>query len=902
MHFKFTLFLAIGVLVITFSGCNSFQRLPSQPTSQPTTLPATPIVTDTVTPVSATAAPVPSIAGLHMLDANNGWGWTITQRLLRTSDGGLTWMDRTPGKGGSVDEAFFSDNQTGWMPIFLPDTHLTGLFHTTDGGQTWSQLSYEPVNGVRGLVRLKFRDATHGWAIEENLFMSREAYYHLSETQDGGVTWKPIAVNPPKPELGLAPGMIHLCEHCNDRFYYDPSRMIIVYGDMELMQPGGSVRMQVSFDLGKNWQTQNLPLPKESADAAVAPYEPIFFDDKNGLLPVDLVKKIKGGEYVYQRLVFYATQDGGSSWSLRSGVIDHLDSPDVSLNMVSPQDVYAYCGHELCASHDGTRTWQVVASNLDFTMTYTGVTKRTLQFLSFLNDRTGWVSVRENEVTTLYKTADGGKTWNKITPSIIVSTPVTINIDTSIPTPTLIPSATLQITTLLSTPMSADISLPLNHSGPWLAYQASRDGFEDQVGEAVVVNPDGSGRRKLADNVWSLMASPTSPYMAVLIQPPEFQGVVTGANTLEIIRLPEMSQITIPLLSSPTIKTFDYRLLKSPQIQDSESAVRVIAWAVSHEKPTWSPDGRYLAFTAAIDGPTADLYVYDTQHGQIRRLTDGPEMATQPEWSPDSQWIVHRGINGYGASCTETGVWAAAVDGSQVKWLNPGECFKITQWIGPHTFETFQPPPGGAVGPNYMGAVKRVDITAGTATFLYMQPLNPKPPATLNCLSKTPAIPPDIQPNSARVESPDGKWFVVVNAALRLFTSEGKLVAEFKELNQFNGWQPDSSALVFTTLGNLPGHRSIHYFQPADRFLKTFDDSLPAAGGFVDQVIWSSAPSSFFLMAAKTPALFYINPLQDQFLQVEASLGKPYGQDFVWAGSKIGESGLNGWSCYQDNP
>ena len=450
MGFKLKHFLAIGVLFFVLSGCASpgqptvkpTLQSTAQPSAPPSTLIPAPAATETITPNPATTAPAPAITSLHMLDANNGWGWTDTQRLLRTSDGGLTWMDRTPGKGGSGEEAFFSDMQTGWIPIFFPDTHLTGLFHTTDGGQTWSQISYDPVNGVRGLVRLRFRDGMHGWANEEDVFMSREANYHLSETQDGGVTWKPIAVNPPKPELGLAPGMIHLCELCNDRFYYDPSRMIIVYGDMELMQPGGSVRLQVSFDLGKNWQMQNLPLPKESADAAVAPYEPIFFDDKNGLLPVDLVRKLKGGEYVYQRLVFYATQDGGTSWSLRSGVLDHLDTPNVLLNVVSPQDVYAHCGHELCASHDGAGTWQVVASNLDFSMTYTGTTKRTLQFLSFLNASTGWVSVKENEVTTLYKSTDGGQTWTQITPRMTEFAPVTVNIDPHIPIPTLIPTAT----------------------------------------------------------------------------------------------------------------------------------------------------------------------------------------------------------------------------------------------------------------------------------------------------------------------------------------------------------------------------------------------------------------------------------------------------------------------------
>ena len=43
---------------------------------------------------------VRSIAEIHMLDATNGWAWSNgldgQNLLLRTTDGGQTWMDRTP--------------------------------------------------------------------------------------------------------------------------------------------------------------------------------------------------------------------------------------------------------------------------------------------------------------------------------------------------------------------------------------------------------------------------------------------------------------------------------------------------------------------------------------------------------------------------------------------------------------------------------------------------------------------------------------------------------------------------------------------------------------------------------------------------------------------------------------
>jgi len=366
-----------------------------------------------------------------MLNAQDGWARTTTYQLLRTADGGQTWIDRTPIELPIyLSSGFFLDAQTAWVSLSLQYSNRHGLLHTTDGGQTWSQYPYGPGGS------LHFTDALNGWAIAGDVGAGN-AFWYLSQTSDGGKTWSPILVTPPSPEPSLPPGTIVLCNICRDTFYYDPARMIIVNGDLE--HPGGSVSMEVSFDLGQTWRDQNLPLPQAETDALVVPDMPTFFDEREGLLPVHLLKENPDYSYSEQRLIFYATQDGGASWSLLPGVLDAV-SVYSFLQVVLSGDVYVKCGNALCASHDRARTWQTVSSDLDFTSTDT----RSVNAIDFIDSRTGWVLIMDNEVTSLFHTTDGGVHWNLMTPLLVSAPPPTVTIDTSIPTPTLIPTRTLE--------------------------------------------------------------------------------------------------------------------------------------------------------------------------------------------------------------------------------------------------------------------------------------------------------------------------------------------------------------------------------------------------------------------------------------------------------------------------
>jgi len=57
-------------------------------------------------------------------------------------------------------------------------------------------------------------------------------------------------------------------------------------------------------------------------------------------------------------------------------------------------------------------------------------------------------------------------------------------------------------------------------------------------------------------------------------------------------------------------------------------------------KPAWSPDGRYLAFAAVVDTADSDLFIYDTQTGELRHFPHSSGWAGYCEWSPDGTHII----------------------------------------------------------------------------------------------------------------------------------------------------------------------------------------------------------------------------------------------------------------------
>lgn len=73
--------------------------------------------------------------------------------------------------------------------------------------------------------------------------------------------------------------------------------------------------------------------------------------------------------------------------------------------------------------------------------------------------------------------------------------------------------------------------------------------------------------------------------------------------------------------------------------RDGSHAVRITAHPASESAPHFSPDGRWIAFSANYDNNT-DVYVVPTEGGQPRRLTWHPSPDVVTGWSPDGKRVL----------------------------------------------------------------------------------------------------------------------------------------------------------------------------------------------------------------------------------------------------------------------
>jgi hypothetical protein len=216
----------------------------------------------------------------------------------------------------------------------------------------------------------------------------------------------------------------------------------------------------------------------------------------------------------------------------------------------------------------------------------------------------------------------------------------------------------------------SDAEVPLTYEGPWLMYCT-----EGGRGKWTITNADGTGRAMIGDNYYHynpvIFPSHHSNFVAYHFS--DWDGTI---NKISIIRLPTMETLRV-------INTISYPgLLDSDEYNEELGGIRYALF----DDPRWSPDGRYLAFVGAIEGPSSDLYVYDTLTDQVRRLTSGPNHAISPNWSPDSRWIVHREVDAFGADVGDVATWASTVDGSQNKRLYEPTHNVVLGWLSPSVF------------------------------------------------------------------------------------------------------------------------------------------------------------------------------------------------------------------------
>ena len=73
---------------------------------------------------------------------------------------------------------------------------------------------------------------------------------------------------------------------------------------------------------------------------------------------------------------------------------------------------------------------------------------------------------------------------------------------------------------------------------------------------------------------------------------------------------------------------------------DGDNLLNLTNNARFDEDPSWSPDGKRIAFTSMKNGGNREIYVMDADGGNQRNLSNDLFSDKDPSWSPDGKRIA----------------------------------------------------------------------------------------------------------------------------------------------------------------------------------------------------------------------------------------------------------------------
>jgi photosystem II stability/assembly factor-like uncharacterized protein len=424
--------LALG---LTLVACAAEPAAPPPTvTAAPPTSPATGVPTETPEPtLGAPATPTPELptpvaeplahlpAGveiviqeIRMVDAASGWAVARADndldRIVRTTDGGLTWTDVTPPEAvGSPDDprraslSTWADAQHAWT-VYSGVLDLERgpiavvIWRTADAGATWlpSTLVDAPEgSGWFEPLALGILDDGFGWLMAAIDAGMMHQYIAVYTTQDGAGTWTrvldPYGDQPVQscPKTGLA--------------FADASIGWMTRDCGGLID---QVTLITTADGGVTWTERPVPPPSGLSGGYAYPYlcapHSIRLDTpRAGVLAVSCYQYLDtpgpGGETKRDGPhALYRTRDGGLSWS-------QSEYPGGEVLWLDELRGWAL-GRDIYRTRDGGATWELVHS-----VNWDG------QF-SFVDDSHGWAVARNEGQIALVRTEDGGASWSILRP------------------------------------------------------------------------------------------------------------------------------------------------------------------------------------------------------------------------------------------------------------------------------------------------------------------------------------------------------------------------------------------------------------------------------------------------------------------------------------------------------
>jgi len=349
------------------------------------------------------STPLPRVSGLHMASATTGWAVTKTQ-LLRTTDGGRTWRDVTPGAatGTPIASAITPKSGLGGLPtdlavrgssaawLVVPVDHGVKVFATTDRAAHWRSATITMPASPLVLLGTDFVDLKHGWlAVNLGGGAAGSMDVEVYATSNGGTSWQ------------LASGAaVYAKGHgrtplggWKTGLAFSTAR----HGWLSGGSNANGVWLYASTTAGRSWHAVTLaapaagPLLKGMLAGFPTTLPPWFVSHRLGFLPVV-------GDSGSTHLVdFFTTTNGGTTWTTTQPVVSRAGGLRF-WGWTNGRHGFFVNSRKLEFTSNGGRSWFARSRprKLD------GLTQ-----VDFGSTQVGWAPVKG----ALFKTTNRGRTW-----------------------------------------------------------------------------------------------------------------------------------------------------------------------------------------------------------------------------------------------------------------------------------------------------------------------------------------------------------------------------------------------------------------------------------------------------------------------------------------------------------
>lgn len=308
--------------------------------------------------------PPPPPLNADFVGADTGWIVARTGKLFHTDSGGAVWKQLSTNISGTLEQVDFIDTKRGWAINDLGE-----VWQSNDGGSAWNRSATFNVSPGR-VLSMQFVDDLHGWILS-NISILR--------TEDGGMNWEEC--DPMTNPQGIE-------ELLSSSYFLNAKYGIVGAG-------GGAIYF--THDGGKTWAAKRIA----SVETQIS--NVFLVDERTGWaggFPGDL----------------YRTDDGCRTWRQQSLLTTIVEPVIDSIYFLDKNEGWLVgVENESEKENSGEFTIHTLDSGNEWQQLSTPSPEHYYHFIYFSDRSNGWALARDYSVysTTVYRTTDGGRTWQK---------------------------------------------------------------------------------------------------------------------------------------------------------------------------------------------------------------------------------------------------------------------------------------------------------------------------------------------------------------------------------------------------------------------------------------------------------------------------------------------------------